>query len=292
MLKKHREPFIQPVRDPRLGKVALHMKREDVIHPYISGNKWHKLKYNLLEAKRLGYDTLLTFGGAYSNHIYATAAAAKEAGFKSIGIIRGEELAGKPLNKTLTFARQHDMQLEFVERSAYRKKNSEEFIQTLKQQFGSFYLVPEGGTNNLAITGCMEMVNEEVRAYDFVCCSVGTGGTLAGLIKGMQGKGRVLGFAALKGDFLTEEVKDLLQQHGASQPANWEIIPGYHFGGYAKKNPELLYFMETFEREHAIPLDPIYTGKLLYGVFQLVKKQYFSPYSRVLVVHSGGLQGK
>lgn len=292
MLKKHREPFIQPVHDPLLKNVELHIKREDVIHPYISGNKWYKLKYNVQEAHRQGHDTLLTFGGAYSNHIHATSMAAKEAGLRSIGIIRGEELENKPLNKTLAFARQQGMQLEFIDRSAYREKNTNEFQQFLRQRFGQFYLVPEGGTNNLAVTGCMEIVNEEARRYDFVCCSVGTGGTVAGLIKGMQGMGHVLGFAALKGDFLKDEVKKLLQNHGGTAPTNWDIITHYHFGGYAKKDPELQEFMEAFELAHSIPLDPIYTGKLLYGLFDLAQKGFFPRGSRVLAVHSGGLQGK
>ena len=292
MLKKHREPFIQPVYDPLLKNVELHVKREDVIHPYISGNKWYKLKYNVQEAHRLGYDTLLTFGGAYSNHIHATSMAAKEAGLRSIGIIRGEELENKPLNKTLAFARQQGMQFEFIDRSAYREKNTNEFQQFLRQRFGQFYLVPEGGTNNLAVTGCMEIVNEEARRYDFVCCSVGTGGTVAGLIKGMQDMGHVLGFAALKGDFLKDEVKKLLQNHGGTAPTNWDIITHYHFGGYAKKDLELQEFMEAFELAHSIPLDPIYTGKLLYGLFDLAQKGFFPRGSRVLAVHSGGLQGK
>ena len=202
MLQKHKEPYIQQIRDDRLKDVQLFVKREDVIHPFISGNKWHKLKYNLSEAQKQSYDTLLTFGGAYSNHIYATAAAAREAGFSSIGIIRGDELKGQPLNRTLTFAREQGMRLEFVDRTAYRNKTDEVFVQRLHERFGPFYLIPEGGTNNLAISGCAEMVNDEVRTFDYICCSAGTGGTVSGLIAGMNSAGYVIGFAALKGDFL------------------------------------------------------------------------------------------
>ncbi|MEM9391645.1 MAG: pyridoxal-phosphate dependent enzyme [Bacteroidota bacterium] len=288
MLKLHQQPYIQKIRDDRLKNVKLFIKREDVIHPYVSGNKWRKLKYNLLEAKGQGHHTLLTFGGAYSNHIYATAAAAKEAGFKLVGIVRGDELKFKPLNSTLEFADKCGMQLEFVDRDTYRKKKETLFINTLKKKFGPFYLVPEGGTNALAIRGTAEIVDDEVRQFDYVCCSVGTGGTIAGLIYGMQNNGQVFGFSALKGSFLTNEVDSLLGT--GPKLTNWNIFDDYHFGGYAKTSPKLLSFIQDFERRHRIPIEPIYTGKMLFGVFSLLKKGFFESGAKILVIHTGGLR--
>ncbi len=288
MLKLHQQPYIQEIRDDRLSNVRLFIKREDIIHPHVSGNKWRKLKYNLLEARKQGHHTLLTFGGAYSNHIYATAAAAKEAGFRSVGIIRGDELKFKPLNSTLEFADRHGMQLEFVDRETYRKKNETLFINTLKKKFGEFYLVPEGGTNALAIRGSAEIVDDEVRQFDYVCCSVGTGGTIAGIIHGMQNNGEVFGFSALKGSFLTNEVDSLLGT--GPKLTNWKIFDGYHFGGYAKTTPKLLSFIEDFERRHQIPLESVYTGKMLFGVFSLLQKGFFEIDTKILAIHTGGLR--
>lgn len=285
MLKLFQEPYIQEIVDDRLKNIKLFVKREDIIHPYVSGNKWRKLKYNLTEARNLGYDTLLTFGGAYSNHIYATAAAAKEAGLKSIGIIRGDELKEKPLNPTLSFASDQGMHLEFMDREAYRDKTETEFIKNLQKQFGEFYLIPEGGTNELAVKGAKEIVTDEVKQFDYVCCSVGTGGTVAGIIKGMQGKGQVLGFSALKGNFLTKEVEELI-----GVETNWSINDDNHFGGYAKSSPELLEFIGDFQIRHCVPLEPIYTGKMLYGIFGLAANGGLNRGARVLAVHTGGLR--
>ena len=290
MLKQHQEPYIQEIKNPDLRDVRLFIKREDVIHPFVSGNKWQKLKYNLEEAKGRGYKTLLTFGGAYSNHIYATAAAAHEAGFQSIGIIRGEELRDKTLNSTLQFAVDQGMRLEFVDRQAYRQKTDPEFLNRIEQKFGSFYLIPEGGTNKLALKGAAEIVNKEVKKFDYICCAVGTGGTIAGIISAMQGKGQILGFAVLKGSFLQDEVQKLLKSYGTDQYTNWQIIDDYHFGGYAKTTPHLLQFIDLFQKAHHIPLEPIYTGKMLYGVFNFVKKQKFPRGSRILTIHTGGLR--
>ncbi|TRX58353.1 1-aminocyclopropane-1-carboxylate deaminase/D-cysteine desulfhydrase [Fulvivirga sp. M361] len=292
MLKLYQEPYIQEVHHERLKNVRLFVKREDLIHPYVSGNKWRKLKYNLIEARNLGHDTLLTFGGAYSNHIYATAAAANEAGLNSIGIIRGEELQNKSLNKTLTFARKQGMQLEFIDRKTYRLKSEAAFLDALKTSYGDVFVVPEGGTNRLALKGCEEMVTPEVRKFDYVCCSSGTGGTVSGTIAGMQGKGKVIGFSALKGDFLKNEVRDLITDYGSPHLSNWEINTDYHFGGYAKRNELLDRFIEDFEVSCGIPLDQVYTGKMMYGVFDLVEKEYFPRGTHILAIHTGGLQGK
>ena len=277
-------PYQQIVTD---APVQLSMKRLDLIHPQISGNKFYKLKYNLLEAQRLGYRRILTFGGAYSNHIAATAYAAKLFGFDSIGIIRGEELANKALNHTLYTAQQHAMQLHFVSRENYKKKQEIEFLAQLQEQFPDCYIVPEGGTNTLALQGTQEILTEYDREqFDLICCAVGTGGTIAGLIEASSESQSILGFSALKGDFLTQGVR------GYTAKNNWKITDDYCFGGYAKTTTELLRFIEQFEQTQQIPLEPIYTGKMLYGIFDLLKQNYFAKHSRILIIHSGGLQGR
>lgn len=264
----------------------LSVKREDLIHPYISGNKFRKLKYNVAKAQEEGKDTLLTFGGAFSNHIAAVAAVGSEFGFKTIGLIRGEELVDKVNgNPTLKFAQSCGMQFKFVTREAFRTKISEEFIQDLEREFGNFYLIPEGGTNTLAITGCEEILTTHDLDYDFICCSVGTGGTLSGIVNASKPHQKILGFPALKGDFLQEEISKFAKK------SNWQLITAYHFGGYAKINPELISFINQFKNAYNIPLDPIYTGKLMFGVMDLLKKGFFPEKSKILVIHTGGLQG-
>ena len=271
-------------------QIRLWIKREDLLHPEISGNKWRKLKYNFLRAKEAGKDTILTFGGAYSNHIYATAAAASELGFRSIGIIRGEEHL--PLNATLDFAARQGMRLIYWSREAYRDKSSEVAHQALHEEFGRVYVVPEGGTNQWAIRGCREIIAEIDQDFDFICCSVGTGGTVAGLISGIPDKKKqVLGFSALKGDFLHDEVRKLLSVNKLQDSRKWKILSQYHFNGYAKISEELIRFIEDFERRHQLLLDPIYTGKMMFGLFDLIKKDHFSQGSNIIALHTGGLQG-
>ncbi|MFN3137722.1 MAG: 1-aminocyclopropane-1-carboxylate deaminase/D-cysteine desulfhydrase [Allomuricauda sp.] len=266
--------------------VQLYLKREDTIHPLISGNKYRKLKYNLLEAKAQDQHTLLTFGGAYSNHIAATAYAGHKHGFSTIGVIRGEELETQwQDNPTLRLAHEHGMQFHFVSRSDYRRKNESAFLETLREQFGNVYLLPEGGTNELAVKGCMEILTEADANFDYVCGSVGTGGTLAGLINASQPHQTVLGFPALKGDFLTEEIRTFAQNN------RWRLVTDYHFGGYAKVDQQLIVFINRFKQQTGIPLDPIYTGKMLFGIFDLIKKDFFPSGSQILAIHTGGLQG-
>lgn len=268
------------------NSISVYIKREDLSHPFVSGNKFRKLKYNLLQAKAENQATLLTFGGAYSNHIAAVAYAGKEKGFKTIGIIRGDELREKILeNPTLLFAQNCGMQFEFVTREAYRLKNEDSFIEGLRQKFGSFYLVPEGGTNEFAIKGCQEILTEEDAAFDYVCCAVGTGGTISGIINSILPHQKVLGFPALKGDFLKAEIRNFVQNE------NWELITDYHFGGYGKVNPELIAFINRFYRMTQIPLDPIYTGKMVFGVIDLIERNYFPENSKILLIHTGGIQG-
>ncbi|WP_044740938.1 1-aminocyclopropane-1-carboxylate deaminase/D-cysteine desulfhydrase [Bacillus mycoides] len=263
------------------------IKRLDLVHPHISGNKFFKLKYNLLAAQQQGYKKLLTFGGAYSNHIAATAYAAQLFGFESLGIIRGEELTSKPLNPTLHTAQQFGMQLQFVTREAYRQKQSSAYLAQLQQDYPDYYVIPEGGTNPLAIQGCTEILSDEDRQnYDLICCAVGTGGTITGLIEASTSQQQILGFSALKGDFLSTEVKQLTPKR------NWQITDQYCCGGYAKTTPELLQFIQDFEQQYDIPLEQIYTGKMLLGLTDLIQQGEFPVDHRILVIHSGGLQGR
>lgn len=270
--------------------IQVFIKREDLNHPVVSGNKWRKLKYNIQEAKAQGLDTILTFGGAYSNHIYAVAGAGQATGLKTIGIIRGEETL--PLNDTLLFAKSCGMEIHYMDRETYREKNSIKVKLALQHEFDDFYLIPEGGTNNLAIKGCEELISELDEPYDHYCLSVGTGGTISGIVSGLKGTGDVLGFSALKGDFLLSEVKKIVSDYTGKSFDNWKINNDYHFGGYAKTKPELFDFMKSFELKHNILLDPIYTAKALYGLYELIHTDYFSKGSRILFIHTGGLQGR
>ena len=266
--------------------ITLEIKREDLLHPFVSGNKFRKLKYNRLQAKAENQSVLLTFGGAFSNHIAAVAYAGKEQGFETIGVIRGDELRDKiSENPTLSFAQECGMRFEFVTREAYRHKTETAFIEQLQAQFGSFYLVPEGGTNNLAVKGCEEILTEFDAHFDFVCSAVGTGGTISGLINSALPHQKVLGFPALKGDFLQNEI------HKFVNNKNWELITDYHFGGYGKVTTEFIEWMNWFYAQTGIPLDPIYTGKMVFGVMDLIQRNYFPPKSKILMIHTGGLQG-
>jgi 1-aminocyclopropane-1-carboxylate deaminase len=256
----------------------------------LSGNKWHKLKYNLQEAKKQGKQTLLTFGGAYSNHIYAVAAAGRIFNLNTIGIIRGEEHL--PLNPTLSFAADNGMKLHYLDRTSYRKKHSSEVIDRLKEEFGDFYLLPEGGTNELAVKGCSEIISKINADFDYLCCPCGTGGTLAGLIAGLNGKKFALGFAVLKGaSFLKENVNSLLINSGINSFHNRDINLDYHFGGYAKTDPDLLKFVHRFTALTKFPIEPIYTGKMLFGIYDLASKGFFRNGTKIVAIHTGGLQG-
>ena len=278
----------QKVSLPLLSKrqIALSIKREDLIHPLISGNKFRKLKYNLIAAKKQGCDTILTFGGAFSNHIAATACAGNKQGFKTIGIIRGEELSYKwEANPTLKWASDQGMRFRFISRDTYRDKENPSYLKKLRHEFGPFYLLPEGGTNTLAVQGCEEILGPGDSDFDVICCAVGTGGTLAGISNSSLEKQRVLGFPALKGDFLQKDIRNFAPKD------NWELITDYHFGGYAKVTAELVDFINNFKEKTGIPLDPIYTGKMVFGILNLIEKEYFPPKTKILAIHTGGLQG-
>ena len=267
-------------------EIRIALKREDLLHPLVSGNKYRKLKYNLKEAQQSGYRHLLTFGGAFSNHIAATAAACKMHNLDSIGIIRGNELADSwQENPTLKMAHENGMRFKFVDRETYRKREELDFLASLREEFGEFYLVPEGGTNALAIKGCEEILEEEDKVFDIICVCVGTGGTITGLIKASNNNQQVLGFPVLKGDFLENDIKELTEKR------NWRLDLNYHFGGYGKINEELVAFINQFKRQTTIPLDPVYTGKMMYGLLDRVKNDNFVPGTQILAIHTGGIQG-
>lgn len=282
------EKIAQHIPDQRiwLKDRFVTIRRLDLVHPQISGNKFFKLKYNFLEAQQLGFKKLLTFGGAYSNHIAATAFAARQFGFESVGIIRGEELAHQPLNPTLALAQQFGMQLHFVSREEYRRKQDANYLTALAQNFPAHYIIPEGGTNTLAIRGCQEILKDGDAQFDVICCAVGTGGTITGLIEASQPHQQVLGFSALKGNFLNEEVAKLTKKR------NWSILDDYCCSGYAKTTSELIQFIQHFEAEYDIPLEQIYTGKMLLGISNLIEKGCFPPETKLLILHTGGLQGR
>lgn len=277
--------------------VELFILRLDIMHPQINGNKWFKLKYNLLEAKEKKYSTILTFGGAYSNHIFATAAAGNVFGLRTIGVIRGEE--NLPLNPTLSFAMEQGMELVYCDRTTYRKKHTQELQAELKQRFGEIFIIPEGGCNLNGMRGCTEiMQNLGCVDIDTICLACGTGTTLAGIALSLHSNQRIIGFPVLKGsEFLETEITNLTQDYIQSglpvpvnNPAHWQLIYNYHFGGYGKVNKELINFCQTFQQEHHIPLDYVYTGKMVYGVIDLLQQGFFAP-GKILLIHTGGLQG-
>jgi len=287
-IQTQNQQVILPILEEK--KVILFIKREDLIHPFVSGNKFRKLKYNLQEAKKLKKKALLTFGGAYSNHIAATAVAGKLGGFKTFGIIRGDEL-GKNLketleeNATLREAHKNGMKFHFVSRELYRQKSSFGFIEKMKNKWGDFYVIPEGGTNCLAVDGCEEILTKEDSEFDYICSAVGTGGTIAGLIKSLKKHQKVIGFPALKGNFLSEEIKKYTVKNN-----NWSLQKAYHFGGYAKYNEELITFINDFKNETTILLDPVYTAKMFFGILDLIKKDTFTEGTKILAIHTGGIQ--
>lgn len=275
--------------DTESAGIKLFLKREDLIHDYVSGNKWRKLKYNLLEAQSLKFGTLLTFGGAYSNHLFATAVAGKSMGFKTIGIIRGDELEQKQLSPTLSFCKEQGMSLHFVSRSEYKQRNDPEYLGHLKASFNNPYLIPEGGSSDLALKGVAEMTWEVEKQLgvkpSWYATAVGTGGTAAGILSSGN---KVLGFSALKGgDFLQDDIAQLL----GADPSNLKLFTPYHFGGYGKWNQELLGFMQQFWNQHAVQLDQVYTGKMMFGLYDLIKSSFFEKGDTVVAVHTGGLQG-
>ncbi len=269
--------------------VRLLLKRDDLISAEVPGNKWRKLHPNLRAAHGQGHSTLLSFGGAYSNHIRAVAAAGRACGFSTIGIIRGEEHL--PLNWSLTYAAQQGMRLEYLDRTTYRSKHTPAVVDGLHERFGDFYLLPEGGSNALAVRGCAPIADEIDEDFDAICCACGTGGTLAGLAAGLAPTQEAIGFSVLKGgDFLTEEVRRFQEEAGVVTD-NWSIETGYHFGGFAKHPPGLAAFIEEFHARHGVLLERIYVAKMLAGVYDLVARGRFRRGSTVVALITGPAEG-
>jgi 1-aminocyclopropane-1-carboxylate deaminase len=278
---------LDELRDDRLNEadVRLYLKRDDLIHPEVPGNKWRKLKYNLTAAKDQGHTRLLTFGGAFSNHIQATAAAGKYFGFETVGVIRGEE--HQPLNDCLAYAVTQGMTLTYLDRETYRRKTEPAVVDMLAEEFGPCYVLPEGGSNGLAVRGCAELPAEIGVDFDLICCACGTGGTLAGIAADLHDEQSTLGFAVLKGgEFLDDEVRRLQGEAYGSATTNWSIDYDFHFGGYAKRKPELDTFIAEFKAAHGILLDWVYEAKMLYGLFARIAQGVFSAGTTIVAVLS------
>jgi 1-aminocyclopropane-1-carboxylate deaminase len=268
--------------DPR--GVRLFLKRDDLIHPEVPGNKWRKLKYNLAAAREQGHTRLLTFGGAFSNHIRAVAAAGHHLGFATVGVIRGE--AHEPLNESLSHAVSHGMTLTYLDRTTYRRKTEPTVLSALVDEFGPCYVVPEGGANALGVRGCAELADELAGDVDVVCCASGTGGTLAGVAAGLRSR-RAIGFAVLKGgEFLNDEVRRLQREAFGAATDNWSVDCEFHFGGYARRTGPLDAFMADFEARHGIVLDRVYEAKMMSGLFTRIAEGAFRDGTTIVAVLS------
>ncbi|MDQ2884086.1 MAG: pyridoxal-phosphate dependent enzyme [Actinomycetota bacterium] len=280
-------PLVE-IHDERVASraVRLYLKRDDLIHAELPGNKWRKLKYNIEAAQEQGMSTLLTFGGAYSNHVKATAAAGHYFGFSTIGVIRGEERV--PLNSSLAYATSHGMRLSYMDRSVYGEQAEPVVIADLVSRFGDFYLIPEGGSNALAVEGCRELADEIGVDFDTICCPCGTGGTLAGISAGLHRGQRAVGFSVLKGGaFLTDKVAELQRQSLGTVLDNWSIETEFHFGGFARRTPQLDRFITLFTQLHGLTLDWVYVAKMMYGIFSLVERGAFPPNTSIVAVITG-----
>lgn len=284
--KSFNASLITPVSHPLLRhhNIKLSIKRDDLLHPVISGNKWRKLKYSLADALSQQAHTLVSMGGPYSNYLHALAYVSNKLNLKSIGIIRGEQPA--QLTPTLTDMLGWGMDLRFVSRNDYRTYRTYKKTCDVPGLTPNDYWLPEGGASQFVLQGVSELVAEIYEPYDYLCVACGTGATLAGLIGASTGQ--ILGFAALKNaDYLRDDIKQLL----AKNYCNWQLITDYHCGGFAKINQELVRFIQDFEQITGIPIEPIYTGKMLYGLFDLIGKDYFKSGQRIIALHTGGLQG-
>jgi 1-aminocyclopropane-1-carboxylate deaminase len=269
--------------------VKIFIKRDDLIDANISGNKLFKLKENFAFAKKSRSETVITFGGAFSNHIAATATLGQISGIKTLGIIRGEKPA--ELNSTLKHAMSHGMNLKFISRAEYRLKNEPEFSLGLKAEYPHSLVIPEGGANALGVLGSKDMLSKSTDAFDHIITAMGTGTTFAGLVKAAHSKQKITGLPIHKHDKLLDDILSFDPSFESFHTKNFEIIGGYHFGGYAKWKPELITFIQKIYREYDLKLDPVYTGKALFGVFDLIEKGYFEQDSKILFIHTGGIQG-
>jgi len=286
---------VSQLNSPLLSEkqVQLFIKRDELIHPVLQGNKWRKLKYNLIAANKTAREnrqnTILSFGGPYSNHLHALAYAGKQFGFNTIGIVRGEQ--PQPINSCIQDMLNWGMQLNFIKRVDYKQKTSPVFLQTLKEQFGDFYLIPEGGNNALGKKGCGELLDELDQGYDVICCEVGSGTMLSSLIENNKNlQNNILGFVVMKNINIEIEIRNSINPDNVKNN-KWSLSHDYHFNGFAKASNELHQFILNFKQQFNIQLEPVYSGKMLYGIFDLIKKDYFKPHSKILAIHGGGLQG-
>jgi 1-aminocyclopropane-1-carboxylate deaminase len=278
------KPLITPIYDELFIKksVQVDMLRLDLIHPNISGNKWYKLKHNIEAAKQLQAKQILSFGGAYSNHLHALAFAGKMFDFNTIGFVRGEAVA----NPTLDDCQRWGMKIHFMAREDYRQKNEKQFLHQIALQFPDAFIIPEGGDNELGKKGCSEILSAATKGYDYIVCSVGTGTTLAGLMESTAPKQSLIGFVVLKnGFYLQHQIQQKARhQHG-------QLQHDYHFGGFGKSTSILLDFMKTFQQKNNIELDKVYTAKMMFGLFDMIQNNKFENNTSILALHTGGLQG-
>ena len=284
-----KRPTICVIKDDvaKEKNIEIFMLRLDEIHPVISGNKIFKLYYFLEEAKKTSHKTVITFGGAYSNHLAATAFACKKMGLKSIGFVRGEK--PKVLSSTLLFCIEQEMQLEFINRASFKKIKENPFLFSLREKHGEHILIPEGGFSIMGAEGAALIAQFfKDQSFTHVCLAVGTATTFAGIINGSENATEIIGFSVLKN---LNDIKERLSELKVNAGREFSFINDYHFGGYAKRTSDLISFMNDFYTQHAIPLDFVYTGKMMYGVFDLIKKNYFPRNSKILCIHTGGLQG-
>jgi 1-aminocyclopropane-1-carboxylate deaminase len=287
-----KKPILQPVNfcDWKNSGISVTVLREDLVHAFFSGNKYRKLKYNLINFRNSGKKIILTFGGAFSNHLVATAAAVRENEFACIGIIRGEDIS----NSYIEFMKSCGMKLHFISRSDYRNKMEESFFKKLTGQLierkfiqtaEELFVIPEGGTNAAAVKGASEIMDDIPIDTDYIACACGTGGTLAGISLKLLPHQNAIGVSVLKADgYFQNEINRL-----GGNPANLLFSYDYHFGGYAKAEKKLLDFCERFTKETSIPIEPVYTGKLFFAIDDLIRKNYFKKGSKVTLIHTGGI---
>ena len=267
------------------NNIKLFIKREDLIHDIVSGNKWRKLNYNFKYIKEKKIKKILSFGGAYSNHLHALSWLAKKNNIKSFGLVRGCELSIE--NPTLSFCKKNKMDLFFLDRSTYRdNKYNNPIFKTIIKSEDNIFVIPEGGFNEFGIKGCEEIMNEVNEHYDIICCSIGSGCTAVGIIKSLKFDQSFLGFSSFKNN---SQIKNIISEKVKTM--NWEINSEYNFGGFGQVNDELKKFIKDFKNTYAIMLDPIYTSKLFFGLFDMISKNKLPKDSRILALHTGGLQG-
>jgi len=283
------ESPIQEIRHPLLEQkqVRLAIKRDDLLHPVISGNKWRKLKYNLINMQSKGCDSFVTFGGAFSNHLYASAMACKTFNLKGHAIVRGPTLDEQ--NPTIRMARACGMTLHVVDRKTYRLRHNGDYLHTLQSEFPNSFIIPEGGTNQAALSGVIELA-QSLPPSNYVVCATGSGGTIAGLAKGSPTNTNVIGIAVLKqADYLNDEISQLLTNSHSG--ASWQLLTNHHYGGYGKFTDDVWTFCQLMRQTYQLPLEPIYTGKMLFAIWQLIRQDYFPRGSTIMAIHTGGLQG-